>query len=222
MPNTIQLSAKFLGFQESKTSKRTYEPQRQNAGYLLIPDMYKIDPQGFTPQLYERNPQVAQEVLALSIESLRLPMYGTETIQMGYFNEYVSISGKSVIDDVDLVVKDFVDIPTVRILEYWFLRVYNPAIGAVGKAYQFKKKAFAIIYATDGSGVRWYTLEGCFITRFARGDIDQNASDIVRVTTTLSVDRVIPNIINNPINAGGLQSLPGGITPVELAVAGLS
>lgn len=221
MPTSIQLSGRFLGYQESKTSKRTYEPQRQNAGYLLLPDIYKIQ-DGFTPQFYELNSQTVQEVLALSIESLRLPMYGTETIQMGYFNEFVAVAGKSVIDDVDLVVKDFVDIPTVRLLEYWFLRVYNPAIGAMGKAYQFKKNAHAVLYATDGSDMRWYTLEGCFISRFARGDIDQNASDVVRVTATLSVDRIIPNVINNPVNAGGLQTLPGGNAPVELAILGLT
>jgi len=219
----LSLSAKFLGA-FSGSNKGTFEPQRQNAGYLFIEDIGKRYPTG-QPTQDDYDDKVTN-ILALSIDTLRLPTMSTEPIPVGYFNEFVSFSGKSMFDDMDLVVKDFVDIPTAKVLDHWFARVYNPKIGAVGMAYTFKKDAYAVMYATDGSNMRWYKLEGTWISRITRGDIDHNTSDYVRITVTLTVDRVIPSFVEqkdrNLLKSNGAK-LPGGNTPVDLstAIAGL-
>jgi hypothetical protein len=186
----ITLSGKFLG----GSGDKSFEPQRSNSGVIYIP---------YTGKGTEGDDKVngmdVTEFLALATESFRLPAVSTETIQVGWFNENVNIAGKQIVDDVDFVIKDFVDIPVAEYLERWFAQVYNASNGAVGMAKDFKKDVFMILYAQDGNPeyTRWYKLEGCFINRIARGDIDQNNSDIVRMTVTLSVDRVIPNILKD-------------------------
>ena len=186
MPSVPKLTGKFLG---GPDANRTYEPQRANAGYFFIPVTTKT-PQGVEPAAIEVH---NLNVIALSVDSFKLPSFGTEPIQLGWFNEHVNAAGKSVVDDMDIVFKDFVEVPVANILEDWFLRVYNPVNGAIGRASEFKKKAYVYLFATDGMDPRWYELDGCFISKYARGDIDQNTSDIVRITITLSIDRVIPN-----------------------------
>lgn len=211
----LTLSGSFLGRYESLG--KTWEPQRQNAGYLFVPDISKFA-LGAGVANYDID---SARVLGLSIDTLRLPSMATEPIPVGYFNEFVSFSGKAVFDEIDLVVKDFVDVPTAKILDHWFARVYNPKIGAVGMAYTFKKDVYAVMYATDGSTMRWYKMEGAWISRIARGDIDQNTSDYIRITATLTIDRVIPSYIEqtsrNLLKDG--SKLPGGSSPVNLSVA---
>lgn len=180
-----------------------FEPQRQNNGILFIPNI------GLMP--------TDTTIIALAIDTLRLPSYGTEDIQVGYFNEFVSFAGKAVFDDVDLTIKDFVDAGAMRLLDEWFNEIYNPAEGSVGIAAWIKKDMYAVMYSTTGRAARWYKMMGCFPSHIARGDIDQNTSDYVRVTVTFSVDRVVPQfMLNNMNKAGAAFALPGGITPVNL------
>jgi len=184
----LTLSGKFLGGDDPKMS---FEPQRSHAGVIFIPHTGKGTA---GDQVGGMN---MQEYLSMATESFRLPAVSTETIQLGWFNENINIAGKQIVDDVDFVIKDFVDMPVAEYLERWFAQVYNASNGAVGRAADFKKNVYMIIYSQDGNPEysRWYKLEGCFISRIARGDIDQNTSDIVRMTITLSVDRVVPNIL---------------------------
>ena len=200
MAITPKLLGKFLG---GSDPTRTYEPQRSNAGYFFIETIAKHPSAPFGS---------VTTVISLAVDSFKLPSYGTEPIQLGWFNENINAAGKSVVDDMDIVLKDFVEAPVADILEDWFLQVYNPVNGAIGKASEFKKKAHVYLFATDGTKPRWYELDGCFISKYARGDIDQNTSDYVKITMTLSIDRVIPNYKIN------LDATPGVLTAAEAIV----
>jgi len=182
MPDVPKLLGKFLG---GSDPTRTYEPQRSNAGYFFIPTIAKKASAPFGP--------TNMNVIALAVDTFKLPSFGTEPIQLGWMNEHVNVAGKSVVDDMDVVLKDYVAAPVADILEDWFLQVYNPVNGAIGYANEFKKTAYVYLFATDGSTPRWYELDGCFISKYARGDVDQNTSDYIKITITLSIDRVIPN-----------------------------
>ena len=94
-----------------------------------------------------------------------------------------------------LVLKDFVDVETAKILKQWRLLVGNPANGAVGLAYQYKLNGcFVLLYAPDGSLPRYYQLDGVWLSRLDCGDIDHASDDYMRITATMTCDRIIPLI----------------------------
>jgi len=199
-PSSIEFHA------DSFIKEREFEPQRQNSGFLYVPLIDGIvinDP----------------KVLALAIDTLRLPSYGTEDIQVGYFNEFVSFAGKSVFDDIDMTIKDFVDGDGMLAIDKWFNQVYSPGNGEMEMAYTIKKDAYAVIYDTAGENMRYYLLKGCFPSHIARGDLDQNTSDYVRITVTFSVDRVVPWFMEGKLGSGAAKYLPGGTSPLNLTDA---
>lgn len=205
----VTLDAAFMG---AFSSQRTFEPQRQNNGLVFITGLgKKLKDGGFFNNI-SGNQSDVESVIALSIESFPAPKYSNNVIEVPYNNMRIKFAGAMVFEDMDVVLKDFVDVETAKILNQWRLLCGNPSNGAVGLAHQYKvNNVFTVLYAPDGSLPRFYQADGVWLSRLDCGDIDHPSDDYLRMTASLTCDRIIPLVAVDG---------NGGLTPNVGAGAG--
>ena len=181
----VNLDANHLG---TRIGNKIFEPQRQNNGLVFLPTlMNKLKEGGFT------DVDSAESIIALSIDTFPIPKQSNNIIEVPYNNQRIKFAGAMIFDDMDLTLKDNVDIDTAKLLNQWRLLVSNPSNGAVGLAHQYKiNGGIIMLYAPNGSYTRYYQIDGVWLSRLDCGDIDMSADDYLRITATLTIDRVIP------------------------------
>lgn len=181
----IKLNAQHLA-----SAAGGFEPQRANNGILVIEGLEGWDqPDG---------------PIALSLESFPLPKESNTIIEARYMNERRKFAGPANVDDMEIVVKDMVDIQVARMLLKWRRQVYDPAgngqwgsgvpgmeQGAVGLARTYKKTGTITLIPpdriTDG---RIWGVSGIWPTTMNPGDVDMTSEDFIKITITLAVDRI--------------------------------
>lgn len=149
-----------------------YEPQRQCNGILSIDGVTNDD------------------ILQLALESFTLPKVSNNVVETGYLNEKRKYAGQALVEDFNVVYKDFVDKDTAKILWDWREKVYDPKSGKVGKAKKYKKSATIELVGPNNEDSRYWTLEGVWPSSLDMGEIDMSSDDMVKITMTLACDKV--------------------------------
>jgi hypothetical protein len=129
------------------------------------------------------------ELIRLSVESVSGFNTNNEVINMRYQNESRKVAGGANVGNVSLTVRDFVDIPTGRILRDWRSQVHNPETGEIGYAFEYKRNASLIMNDPKGNDVRQILLKGVWPTSFNTPDFTYTSTTgTVKITMSLSVD----------------------------------
>lgn len=209
------MTAQHLAAQEGG-----YEPQRAYNGQLMVFGLEGWN----TPFGY----------MTLGMESFDLPIIDAGCTDMEWMGQVRKTVGKIDFDDLEIVVRDFVDKPTSALVWQWIQQVFNnaqtgvfgdfvgflnnplqqlaesvgfarvPPEGGRGLAKDYKKYAIAVMTGPDGSHHRGYILRGVWPKRFVPGRIDYESEEILKGALTLSVDTA---------------EYLGGITAVEDALS---
>lgn len=188
---TLKLSANFLG-------ENGFEPQRAYCGFIYVPKppFYGKD----ADELPASDP-LSTKILALAVDNYTLPSYGIEILNLGWMNEEIKFPGKATVDELTWVLRDFVDVEVANILDAWYALTFDPTDGIAGRMSVYKRNAYAVLLGNIGKSSadknRWYRLEGAYPSRIERGDIDHTGSDYVKITVTLSIDRVVPLFLDD-------------------------
>ena len=213
----VSLDANFMG----AFAQRTFEPQRQNNGLVFL--------MGLAEKLKAANfASVATEVseietmIALSVDAFPVPKTSNNVIEVPWNNMRIKFAGAMVFDDVELSLKQFIDIEVAKVLSQWRLLVSNPVNGAVGLAKDYKLNGCLVkLYGPDSSYPTYYQMDGVWLSRLDTGDIDMNSDDYLRMSATLTCDRIIPLVaIDNKVDsthtvgAGYSYAGSGGLIPV--------
>jgi hypothetical protein len=149
-----------------------------------------------------------QVIIMQSLDSLTGLKEASDEIELNYAGESRYVAGKTKYSDMDLKLKDFVDIGTANAILKWRRQVYNPQTGSIGLASVYKKNASLTMFAPNGSVTRIYKLIGCWPKAFDHGDFNMSESGLVFISTTIRFDRAVPdaglNIGLSGLNAGVL------------------
>ena len=148
-----------------------YEVQRTNNFRFIAPTA--IDPDG---------------LIELACESTGLPTISNDPIELSHGNSKVKVAGQATVDDVSVVVKDFITPDIEKLLWQWRLKVYNPETGKVGWAQNYKHDAKIIQYGPNGEVKRTWQLKGCWPTSLDLGELNYEGGDKKSITMNLSVD----------------------------------
>jgi hypothetical protein len=171
-----------------------HEPQRSNNGLLYItPPTLKRD--GIDTNLLQ------SEEIKLAIQSFPVPKRTMGVIEMGYLNEKRKFAGIPTYDDLSLVFHDYVDTNIAEILWAWSYAVHDPRNGKTGLASQYKASGWFSLFSPEGSIERRYDVIGIWPSAIDPGEIDHEGEDTVRITMTLSIDKVM---IQNPFTVTGV------------------
>ena len=128
--------------------------------------------------------------LELIIEKVPAPRETTQKIELRRGNDVINFPGGITHNLGTITVLDVLNPDEIDKLWTWWRSVYNPTTGQIYKASNFKKNGTIYEYASDGTCLRMWNLEGLFpLGSPQHGDFDASSSgSLKRVNLELSVD----------------------------------
>lgn len=151
-----------------------FEPQRQNNALLRIDGL------------------MSEDLLTLSLESFPIPKTALTPIELNFLNERRKVAGPANVEDLEVVVKDWVDVQTRLVVTDWWLRTYDPVTGRIGLAKNYKKRGYVTLYGPNGAFDREYLCYGLWISNFDPGDVDMTGEDKMVMNLTVTIDKCLP------------------------------
>lgn len=194
----------YVGKGSDTTNARTYarkgtghmvnvadwEPQRVNNFEVVIQGLDSLKYAGSENAVAT---DAFAERIMLSVDSFSAPTVEIAQITTHYANNSVKWAGKPEFPNSSLVINDYIGIHTEAILSAWFRCAYDFKSECIGLAKNYKKTAYLIEYAPDGSNARSWRLDGCWLASYQLGDWNQAGNEQRKLTATLVYDRVIPD-----------------------------
>jgi hypothetical protein len=165
-----------------------YEPQRTNnfeVQIIGINSLVSAD-QGVSM------PSNSSDCISLSVATFKAPSVSINPIEIPYGNNRIKYAGKPEFEDSDLVVNDYIGLSVERIVMAWSALVYNSKSQAIGRASKYKKTAYLIEFAPDGTQARQWQLNGCWPSKVELGEYNQEGGAVRQITATITYDYAIP------------------------------
>lgn len=191
----ISLSAKHM----ARQGEMSFEPQRANNGFLVV---------NWQPGWNWPTAVSAPAAITLSLDSFPIPEDENAVMELHYMNEVHKAASKARTTEMEIVIKDFVDVPVAQMLQEWRRRVYNPTrrpvpiliegqtqtrfppFGGLGLVKDYKTNGSVVLFAPNGGYQRSYELEGIWPSRLSPGNIDMTSEEQVKISMVLQVDRI--------------------------------
>lgn len=168
----------------------SWEPQRINNFEVVIEGLDTLRLAGTDKDI---NLGSMAERIMLSVDSFSAPTIEIAQITTHYANNSIKWAGKPDFPNSSLVINDYIGQRVETLLAAWFQAAYNFQNETIGLAKNYKKTAYLIEYAPDGSESRVWRLEGCWLASFQLGDWNQQGNEQRKLNATLVYDRVIPD-----------------------------
>lgn len=165
-----------------------FEPQRNNNFEVQITGLSGLT----TVDKGRAISSNAGNLITLSVASYSAPQINVSPINVSYGNNKIKFAGLPEFPDSSIVLNDYIGIGVEKILSAWQKLVYDPKTQKVGLASEYKKDAYLIEYAPDGTQARQWRLVGCWPSQLQLGDFNQEGNTVRQVTITLTYDYVIP------------------------------
>lgn len=147
------------------------EPSFQWAFYVVLPTL------GEGAQFY--------------VATASLPNVTWEITEVPYFSQKKKFASRFNVNEMTCVLKDYVDFGTASKVWQWWNTVGNIEAGTVEEPGKYKKDGMMMKCNSQGEPVTQWKLQGCFPSAVEFGDLDYSGTDIVLISVTLTVDRVI-------------------------------
>lgn len=170
----------------------TFEPQRTNNFEIRFEGLDSIRS---AESKYGANDGIpfsdAGKKLTLSVSDVGDLSQNVDAIAVNYGNNAIKFAGKPTLNDISITLNDFIGIETERILEAWSAKVYNKKTQLVGRASEYKKRAYLFEYSPDYTICKAWQLEGCWPGTISYGGFSQDGGNTRKITMTLNVDFAI-------------------------------
>ncbi len=111
-----------------------------------------------------------------------------DAIPVSYGNNAIKFAGKPTLNSISISVNDFIGLDTERILEAWSALVYNKNTQNIGKATDYKRRAYLIEYSPDYEVCKIWQLEGCWPGSITYGGYAQDNNNIRQISFDLHID----------------------------------
>lgn len=174
---SVQLAATVLA-NGGDFASAGYSPQHQNN--------WTVEVIGFIP---------GGDPLSLSLSRGFLPTVAVDEVQIPFGNESVYVAGRARYEGGTIEVRDYVDVDIQGLLRDWYERVYSGIAdmtnGRVGVPRDYKRAAFIMFTAPDGSVERKWRLRGFWPVQMTFGGLDMASSEIVQVSIACRYDKAV-------------------------------
>lgn len=140
--------------------------------------------------------ETALRDLSLAVESVDFPRYGTQVIPFRWLNEVRKVAGGATVQQMQVTIRDFVDLNTYGLINGWMEAVHSSVNGSIGMASRYKGEGNLILLtpegvdrSIDGDGIRCI---GVWPSEFSatRVDYEQDTA-LVKINLVLQVDKII-------------------------------
>jgi len=131
-----------------------------------------------------------RDIIVMSLQATTIPGEKNDEIALNYQNEVRYVAGKYTVDAGSVTLRDYVDVDTRGAVLRWRLQVYDPATGKIGLAKDYKKTAYIVMTAPDGSGVRVAKMKGCWPTGIGAANLSMEQAGEVLIEVPLRFDKL--------------------------------
>ena len=173
----------------------SYEAARSGFFILVVDgldDLLKPDYKGEAENAEDSDRiKKAQETLKLSVTKCPVPHFEIATNEYRRGNDVVKFAGVPTWNGGTITVADYVGLDTKSLLMSWLYKAYNPHTRKGGRMKDYKKTCTLLEYTQDYQLIRYWTLEGCFITGIEEGDFDRENDEVRQLTVSISFDRAM-------------------------------
>lgn len=166
----------------------SYEPQRKNNFEVQIVGLTGLK----SVQRKISLPSNSSDIITLSVASAAAPSISIDPIIISYGNNKIKFAGTPTFNDSSIVLNDYIGLQVEKIIAAWHSLCYDPQTQKVGLASNYKKTAYLIQYAPDGTQARSWMLVGCWPSSVEYGDYSYEDNSQRQVTMTLVYDYAIP------------------------------
>jgi len=137
------------------------------------------------------DPNQASDYLRLNVMKASVPSFTIEAKEYRRGNDVVKWAGVPTFREGSIVVDDVVGLHVKDMLYAWLYLAYDPHTRKGGRMKDYKKTATLMEYTQDYKLVRYWTLDGCFITGIDEVEFDRENTDKRQMTVAISYDRAM-------------------------------
>ena len=147
------------------------------------------------------DPNLASDILRLTIENAPVPSYTTNSIQVWHGNVQTHFAGKpSYNSPLSMTVKEYIGRSSRQILRAWQNLVFNIKTQEMGLKASYAKTGYLIEYAPDWTPVTVYKLYNCYPENVTVAEGNQESdADMKKNTISLVYDYFEEVEYNNPL-----------------------
>ncbi len=169
-----------------------YNPQRKNNFMLIVDfsdDMLRVGSDENSTEVSDIITALdAQKQLILSLRTCSTPKVSQGKLTISRGNSVIKFAGKPEFADLTFEVYDYIGGQVKDALLAWQNLSYNSKYDYIGTARRYKKHAQLLQLTPDGTLVRYWEIEGMWLTEVTPGDYDYTADDVQTVSCTAAID----------------------------------
>lgn len=173
-------------------NKVEYNPQRKDNFMLIVDfgdDMLRVGArEGSTDAQDIIKALDAQNQLILTLKSCSTPKVNQSTININRGNSVIKFAGKPTFSDMTFEAYDYIGSFVKDALLAWQNQSYNTTYDYIGNAKTYKKHAQLLQLTPNGTLVRYWDIEGMWLTEVTPGDYDFSQDSEQSVSCTASID----------------------------------
>ena len=130
----------------------------------------------------------AQNQLILTLKSCSTPKVSQGVVNINRGNSVIKFAGKPSFADMTFEAYDYIGSNVKDALLAWQNQSYNTAYDYVGSAKSYKKHAQLQQLTPNGTLVRYWDIEGMWLSEVTPGDYDFGTDDAQTVSCTAPID----------------------------------
>jgi len=124
------------------------------------------------------------------IKSIGLPGKSNDEFKIDYINMSIKGAGKTIYQDVEMTLYDFINPSTSQLIENWYVRIHDPASNRDGYMDMYKKRVTIVQLGPSNDIVGKVTLIGAHPVSVTYPTLEMSGTaDISLINVSLRYDR---------------------------------
>lgn len=187
--NTTHITSNINQYEAARSNFFVFQVAPDQLNNLVHPDFDTSTGEPNSADLY--NGQLVSDYLRLNVVKANVPNFKLSSpIVYTRGNDVVKMAGKPEFSDGEIVVDDVVGLHIKDMLYSWLYLAYDPHTRKTGRMADYKKTATLLEYTADYKLIRYWILDGCFVTGIDEAAFDREGDpDKRQLTVAISFDR---------------------------------
>lgn len=184
----------MVGAWHLTNNPRDFELSRNNMFELVVYDIDELLRAGATTKEYDDFIRNGQDRIRLSVTRASIPNFTQGKIEINRGNTTMKAAGVMSFSDGSLEVNDYIGADPRAVLLAWQRLSGDIVTEAVGRMVDYKKNCTLIEYTSDGEVVRYWDIQGAWLSEVNIGDWNMDSGNQKRtISATVVYDRAIPH-----------------------------
>lgn len=137
------------------------------------------------------DPSENANLLTLATDQIGEIAQNQDVITVHYGNGVIKFPSKVTFNDVDWTLNCYCSPSVLPALREWSEQVYNSRTEEMGLPSEYMRNVYFIRYDGRGNVRQVLKAPGTFITALRTGDMNQEGGNVVKITVTLVISKVI-------------------------------